>query len=47
MDILDSHGGHREGGPREAQQKLVDADFFNAFPDDVDETDMEPPPAAQ
>lgn len=46
MDILDREGGHREG-PREAQQKQFDSDFFNAFPDDVDESDMTPPPAAQ
>ena len=48
LDILESNAGHhREGGPRDAQQKQFDSDFFNAVPDDVDETDMVPPPAAQ
>lgn len=33
MDVLE--------GPGPIQEKLLDADFFNAFPDDFDETDME------
>ena len=33
MDVLE--------GPGPMQEKLLDADFFNAFADDFDETDME------
>lgn len=41
VDILDSHAGPSDRR-ESAQQKLVDADFFNAFPDDFDESDMQP-----
>lgn len=30
-------------GPGPYQEKMLDADFFNAFPDDFDESDMEVP----
>ncbi|KXZ51507.1 hypothetical protein GPECTOR_12g470 [Gonium pectorale] len=30
-------------GPGPYQEKLLDADFFNQFPDDFDESDMEMP----
>jgi hypothetical protein len=29
--------------PPQLQEKLLDADFFNQFPDDFDESDMEIP----
>lgn len=30
-----------EGPGTQQQEKLLDADFFNAFPDDFDESDMD------
>ncbi|KAG2486604.1 hypothetical protein HYH03_014772 [Edaphochlamys debaryana] len=38
-DFDDADAGYEGPGPY--QEKLLDVDFFNAFPDDFDETDME------
>ena len=38
------HHTHTRQQTTKTQEKLVDRDFFNAFPDDLDEADMELPP---
>lgn len=40
----DAHDGHGENH-KQAEEKQVDTDFFNAFDDDFDDQDMQAPTA--
>lgn len=44
-DILEAANQVQLNDRRDAQQQKVDADFFNRFDDDADESDMRPPSA--
>jgi hypothetical protein len=47
-DVLEAASNHHAASGSEQQQQRkdtapkVDADFFNSFPDDLDESDMQP-----
>jgi hypothetical protein len=44
-DILEAANQVQLNDRRDAQQQKVDADFFNRFDDDADESDIRPPSA--
>lgn len=44
-DILEAANQVQLNDRRDNQQPKVDADFFNRFDDDADESDMNPPTA--